>query len=95
MVATKYNDSGDLLTFLTTKNTLTTHNKLGHLRNFLPHWRPTRQFLFRFQVQIDPDGYISTVPGTTKTSVKGISAAGDGTEAVCGCDRRGRVLGGN
>ena len=38
IVATKYNDSGDLLTSLTTKNTLTTHNKLGHLRNFLPHW---------------------------------------------------------
>jgi thioredoxin reductase (NADPH) len=33
--------------------------------------------LFRTQLELHPEGYIKTVPGTTKTSVEGVFAAGD------------------
>lgn len=33
--------------------------------------------LVRNQLQVDSEGYIVTVPGTTQTSVKGVFAAGD------------------
>jgi thioredoxin reductase (NADPH) len=37
---------------------------------------PTTE-LFAGQVKTDPDGYILTMPGTTRTSVRGVFAAGD------------------
>jgi thioredoxin reductase (NADPH) len=33
--------------------------------------------LVRDQLEVDSDGYIKTVPGTSQTSVKGVFAAGD------------------
>jgi len=33
--------------------------------------------LVKNQLELDPQGYIVTVPGTTQTSVKGVYAAGD------------------
>lgn len=33
--------------------------------------------LFRGQIELHPNGYIKTLPGTTQTSIKGVFAAGD------------------
>ena len=38
--------------------------------------------LFHGQLALDPEGYIITTPGTTRTSVEGVFAAGDVTDRV-------------
>ena len=42
---------------------------------------PTTE-IFRGQVTMDKDGYIQTVPGTTRTSVPGVFAAGDEQDKI-------------
>jgi thioredoxin reductase (NADPH) len=38
--------------------------------------------LFQGQLALDPEGYIITPPGTTRTSVEGVFAAGDVVDRV-------------
>ena len=39
--------------------------------------------LLRSQVQTNPDSYILAIPGMMQTSIKGMFAAGDGTDRWC------------
>jgi len=69
---------GDLLNGLRTKN-----NKTGEISNlainglFYAIGHEPATSLIRGQVDTDSDGYITTVPGTTLTNIKGVFAAGD------------------
>ena len=43
----------------------------------MTHGHDPATALVKNQLELDPQGYIVTVPGTTQTSVKGVYAAGD------------------
>lgn len=69
---------GDLLNALRTKNTKTgeiSDLSVNGLFYAIGHEPATS--LIRGQVDTDSDGYITTVPGTTLTNIKGVFAAGD------------------
>ena len=69
---------GDLLKSLSIKNLKTGEEKdlpVNGLFYAIGHEPATS--LVRGQVECDEDGYIKTVPGTARTSVKGVFAAGD------------------
>lgn len=77
-VAVECQGDGDLLTNLRIKNVLNGEEKdlpVSGLFYAIGHEPATA--LVRNQLQVDADGYILTVPGTTQTSVKGVFAAGD------------------
>ncbi|KAH8831277.1 thioredoxin reductase [Flagelloscypha sp. PMI_526] len=77
-VATECKGDGDLLNSLRIKNIKTGEESdlpVSGLFYAIGHEPATA--LVREQVETDSDGYIITVPGTTKTSVKGVFAAGD------------------
>lgn len=77
-VAVECQGDGDLLNSLRIKNITTGEQKdlpVKGLFYAIGHSPATE--LVREQVQVDSDGYILTVPGTTQTSVKGVYAAGD------------------
>jgi len=77
-VATECQGDGDLLNNLRIKNVITGEEKdlpVHGLFYAIGHEPATA--LFRTQLETDSDGYIVTIPGTTRTSVKGVFAAGD------------------
>jgi len=77
-VAVECQGDGDLLSNLRIKNVLNGEEKdlpVSGLFYAIGHEPATA--LVRNQLQVDADGYILTVPGTTQTSVRGVFAAGD------------------
>jgi len=77
-VAVECQGDGDLLTNLRIKNVSNGEEKdlpVSGLFYAIGHEPATA--LVRDQLQVDADGYILTVPGTTQTSVRGVFAAGD------------------
>jgi hypothetical protein len=77
-VAVECQGDGDLLSNLRIKNVLSGEEKdlpVSGLFYAIGHEPATA--LVRNQLQVDADGYILTVPGTTQTSVRGVFAAGD------------------
>lgn len=77
-VATECKGDGDLLQSLAIKDVKTGETKdlpVNGLFYAIGHEPATA--LVKGQLQLDSDGYILTVPGTTQTSVKGVFAAGD------------------
>ena len=66
------------VTGLTLKNTLTKEiSQLPVNGVFIAIGHTPNTELFKNQIDLDEEGYIQTTPGTTKTSVPGIFAAGD------------------
>lgn len=66
------------VTGLTLKNTLTKEiSQLPVDGVFIAIGHTPNTELFKNQIDLDEEGYIQTTPGTTKTSVPGIFAAGD------------------
>jgi len=77
-VATECKGDGDLLQSLAIENVKTKETRdlqVNGLFYAIGH-EPATQ-LVKTQLQLDEDGYILTVPGTTQTSIKGVFAAGD------------------
>jgi len=77
-VAVECQGDGDLLNNLRIKNVSNGEEKdlpVSGLFYAIGHEPATA--IVRNQVQVDADGYILTVPGTTQTSVRGVFAAGD------------------
>ncbi|OWZ39587.1 thioredoxin reductase [Cryptococcus neoformans] len=77
-VATEAKGDGEVLTSLTIKNTKTGETgdlPVNGLFYAIGHEPATS--LVKSQVELDSDGYIKTVPGTSQTSVHGVFAAGD------------------
>jgi len=77
-VAVECQGNGDLLNNLRIRNVLSNEEKdlpVSGLFYAIGHEPATA--IVRNQLQVDADGYILTVPGTTQTSVKGVFAAGD------------------
>ncbi|THU81023.1 hypothetical protein K435DRAFT_873795 [Dendrothele bispora CBS 962.96] len=75
-VATDRQDDHELLRNLRIRNVQTGSKKdlaANGLFYALSHEPATE--IFRTQLQTDPDGYIVSVPGTTRTSVRGVFAA--------------------
>ncbi|MCF8304195.1 MAG: thioredoxin-disulfide reductase [Bacteroidales bacterium] len=65
------------------KNTQTGEEKIINAEGFfvaIGH-KPNSD-IFKGQVEMDDKGYVKTVPGTTKTSVEGVFAAGDIQDSV-------------
>lgn len=77
-VPTEAKGDGNLLKSLAVKNIKTGKEEdiqVNGLFYAIGHEPATT--LVRGQVDCDEDGYVKTVPGTTKTSVTGVFAAGD------------------
>lgn len=77
-VAVECQGDGDLLNNLRIKNVISGEEKdlpVSGLFYAIGHEPATA--IVRNQLQVDADGYILTVPGTTQTSVRGVFAAGD------------------
>ncbi|KAF9781690.1 thioredoxin reductase [Thelephora terrestris] len=77
-VALECQGDGNLLNNLRIKNVVSGEEKdlpVSGLFYAIGHEPATA--LVRNQLQVDADGYILTVPGTTQTSVRGVFAAGD------------------
>jgi len=77
-VAVECQGDGDLLNNLRIKSVLSGEEKdlpVSGLFYAIGHEPATA--IVRNQLQVDADGYILTVPGTTQTSVRGVFAAGD------------------
>ena len=77
-MATECKGDGDLLQSLAIENVKTKETRdlqVNGLFYAIGH-EPATQ-LVKTQLQLDEDGYILTVPGTTQTSIKGVFAAGD------------------
>lgn len=70
------------------RGVLTRHVKTNELREvktdglFVAIGHVPNTALFRGQLALDPEGYIITSPGTTRTSVEGVFAAGDVVDRV-------------
>nr|KIR86323.1 thioredoxin reductase [Cryptococcus tetragattii IND107] len=77
-VATEAKGDGEVLTSLTIKDT-----KTGKIRDlpvnglFYAIGHEPATALVKSQLELDEDGYIKTIPGTSQTSVHGVFAAGD------------------
>lgn len=77
-MATECKGDGDLLQSLTLQDVKTKETRdlpVNGLFYAIGHEPATA--LVKSQLELDEDGYIRTVPGTTQTSIKGVFAAGD------------------
>ena len=51
--------------------------RAGILRRFIAIGHKPNSDIFKFQLDMDETGYIKTIPGTSKTNIAGVFAAGD------------------
>ncbi len=82
-VLEKANGDGNLLTSLTLRDTVTseqTELSVGGLFYAIGHQPNTE--IFKDYLKLDEQGYILTEPGTTKTNIAGVFAAGDVQDKV-------------